>query len=233
MKKFYFRIPNKIKEEGEIFLSATLIALLVFSGTYAYDVFAANPEQETLTVTIADAITFTVSTDVFGTLTPDNPKFATSTTNVLTNASAWHIELYGDDQATGNTVMDLNTDASIGITDDTQWVPSDVGTSTAGNATTVTSGDNVLAFRVMSASSSGATSFLAPTWWGTSDVNFNGSQLWAGIASTTASNNRIGSVSVYSANNVINTVQYYLDVPASQVAGAYSGGLTYTWVTGA
>jgi hypothetical protein len=229
MKKFYFRIPNKIKEECEIFFSATLITLLVFSGTQAYDVFAANPEQETLTVTIADAVTFTVSTDVFGTLNPGTAKFATSTTNVLTNANSWNITLFGDDQATGNTVMDLDADASVGITDDTQWVPG-ATTAAAGNATTVSVGDTFLAFRVMSAS--GTASFLAPTWWGASDVNFAGTQLWAGIASSTVQR-RIGSVSAYAAGNTINTVQYYLDVPASQRSGPYSGGLTYTWVTGA
>ncbi|MBI2120257.1 MAG: hypothetical protein HYT94_01375 [Parcubacteria group bacterium] len=215
-------------EECKTFFSATTLAALVFGSVYAYDAYAANPETETLTVTIAETVTFAASTNSFGSLTPGTPLFATTTTDVLTNAPAWNITMTGTTE-TGNTALDLNTDASIGITDDTQWVPG-AATTSAGNATTVTAGDDVLAFRVMSAS--GSVPFRASTWWGTSDVNYNGSQLWAGIASTTASNKRIGAVSVYSATNIINTVQYYLDVPTTQVAGAYAGDLTYTWVTG-
>lgn len=219
---------NSLLEECKTFFSAVSLATLVFGSAYTYDAYAANPETETLTVTIAETVTFAVATNNFGTLTPGTPLFATSTTDVLTNAPAWNITLTGTTE-TGNTALDLDTDASVGITDDTQWVPG-AATSSAGNATTVTSGDDILAFRVMSAS--GTVAFRASTWWGSSDTNYNGSQLWAGIASTTASNKRIGASSVYSATNVINTVQYYLDVPTTQRSGAYSGDLTYTWVTG-
>lgn len=215
-------------EECKTFFSATFLAVLVFGSVYAYDAYAANPEVETLTVTIAETVTFAVSTNNFGTLTPGTPLFATSTTDVLTNAPAWHIKMDGTTE-TGNTALDLDADASVGITDDTQWVPG-AATTSAGNATSVTSGDDVLAFRVMTAS--GSVPFRASTWWGSSDTNYNASQLWAGISSTTPTNRRIGSVSVYSATNVINTVQYYLDVPTTQRAGAYSGDITYTWTSG-
>ena len=218
-------------EECKTFFSATFIALLVFGSTYAYDAYSANPEVETLTVTIEENVTFAVATNVFGSLTPGTYKIATSTTDVLTNAPAWNITMTGTTE-TGNTALDLDTDATVGITDQTQWVPPAVyATTTAGNAVvraSLDSSGDVLAFRVMSAS--GSIPFRAGTWWGTTDAD--GTAKWAGIASTTAGNKRIGAVSVYSATNIINTVQYYLDVPTTQVAGAYAGDITYTWVTG-
>ena len=104
-------------------------------------------------------------------------------------------------------------------------------TTTAGNAVAVTSGDDVLAFRVMSASSTNSVAFLSTNWWGTSDVMFNASQLWAGIASST-NVGRIGNAGAgsYSATDHLNTVQYYLDVPNTQQGATYTGGLTYTAV---
>ena len=104
-------------------------------------------------------------------------------------------------------------------------------TTTAGIAAAVTSGDDVLAFRVMSASSTNSVAFLSTDWWGTSDAMFNASQLWAGIASSTNAG-RIGNAGTgsYSASDHINTVQYYLDVAASQQGATYTGGLTYTAV---
>jgi hypothetical protein len=218
-------------EECKTFFSAAFITALVFGSTYAYDAYSANPEVETLTVTIAESVTFAVTTNVFGSLTPGTYKIATSTTDVLTNAPAWHLTLYGNDRATSNTVLDLTTDASIGITDQHEWVAgAATSSSSAYPAVIRTSLDNsndVLAFRVMSAS--GTLAFRAPTWWGASDAD--GVALWTGIASSTVQQ-RIGASNVYSATNVINTVQYYLDVPTTQVAGDYDGQLTYTWVTG-
>lgn len=238
LSKFNAFSKQGFVEECKTFFSAAFIALIVFGGTYAYDAFANTSAQtETLTVTIANAVTFNVYTDSFGTLTPGTPKYATSTTVVTTNANAgWNIQMFGTNQGSGaaSTTLyiaaDLATDNKI--PDSTEWQPG-AATTTAGNAGNAT-GSTTLAFRVMTASSSPASNaFLATTWWGTSDVNLNGNQKWAGVASTTASliGKRIGIVKtgLYSASAYINTVQYYLDASASQKQGNYTGDITFTF----
>ncbi len=178
----------------------------------------------------AASLTFVVSTDNFPSLTPGTPVQATTTLNVNTNnTSGWNVTLSGDNVTL--TAQALNNGGAVEITDkDPQWTMlAATATTTAGNAVAVTNGDNVLAFRVMSASSTNSAAFLSTAWWGTSDAMFNASQLWAGIASST-NVGRIGNAGAgsYSATDHLNTVQYYLDVPASQQGATYTGGLTYT-----
>lgn len=241
LSKFNAFSKQGFVEECKTFFSATFIALMVFGGTYAYDTFAATSTQtNTLTVTIANAVTFNAYTDSFGTLTPGTPKYATTTTVVTTNATAWNIQLYGNNvgTTTASTTLYIAADTATDnkIPDSTQWVPGGGGspaTTTIGNAGSA-SGSTTLAFRVMTAS--GTYAFLAPTWWGTSDVNLNASQKWAGIASSTATfltGRRIGIVNVYNSATYKNTVQYYLDVPSSQKQGAYTGDLTFTFTDSA
>ncbi len=221
----YFKIT---KEDVNFFVAAIAICAMAFSGIYTQYAVA---ETESLTVTVVASSEFSVDTNNFlGDLTPGTPKFATSTLSVTTNtASGWYVELYGEDRTTGNTTMDLTTNAAVGITDDTEWIPG-AATTTAGNATSLTSGDDMLSFRVMSAS--GTPRFLSTNWWGANDTTFTNA-LWAGFASTTAANKKIGQISSgdYNASAAINTVQYYLDVPIGQQLGAYSGNLIYTLVT--
>ena len=78
-------------------------------------------------------------------------------------------------------------------------------------------------------SASGSVPFRSTAWWGTSDAMFNGSQLWAGIASSTNAS-RIGNAGAgsYSVSAHLNTVQYYLDVSSGQQTGDYEAPLTYT-----
>jgi hypothetical protein len=212
------------------FLAATVIATLVFGTSYTYYAYAQSSQTPTLTVTVASALSFTVTTDQFGTITPDAYKIATSTLSVTTNNTAgWNVTLYGDSQGTSDTVLDLTTDASVGITDQTEWVPG-AATTTTGNAVvraSLDSSGDVLAFRVMSASSTNGAAFLAPSWWGASDAD--GTAKFAGIASSTVQR-MIGNAGTgsYSATAHLNTVQYYLDVPAAQTTGTYDGNLTYT-----
>jgi hypothetical protein len=200
------------------------MALLLTGGLY---VKHASGESVVITTTIEAALTFTTNSSQFGTLNPGTPKFATTSLSVTTNSSTgWNIELFGDDVTDTVQAMDLDTDTDVEITDlDPQWIPG-AATSSAGNAVAITSGQDVLAFRVMSAS--GTAAFLAPTWWGSDDSPYTNAR-WAGIASTTASNNKIGETDVPSdAGGAVNTVQYYLDVPTSQEVGSYSAPLTYT-----
>lgn len=177
-------------------------------------------------------LTAIISTDTFPTVAPGGTAvFATSTIDVDTNsASGWNVALHGDDQSDSDTVMDLTTNASVGITDQTEWIPG-AATTTAGNAVRISSFDSsgdVLAVRVMTAS--GTQSFIADDWWGTADdYADNVNTLWAGIASTTASDKTIGNSSDDSGGgSVLSTVLYYLEVPSTQQSGDYSGNLTFT-----
>ena len=166
-----------------------------------------------------------VSTNNFPTLTPGTPVFATSTLSVDTNNSTgWDVTVSRDDS---DTTMDLDSDATVNITDQAAWSPG-AATTTAGNAVRISSlgnSANVLAFRALTASST--NSFTSTTWWGTTDsYTDSATTLWAGFPSTVK---EIGNSSVSSGGSAaLNTVSYYLDVPSTQKSGAYSGGITYT-----
>lgn len=220
------KIIERFKKVNSVFVAFVVTSLIFVSSTASY----AYGEAVNLSVTVASTLTFTTTTNNFSTLTPGTYQMATTTLVVATNnVNGWNVTLYGDDQGTSDTVMDLSTDAAVGLTDQTEWVPNSA-TTTPGNAVVRASLDNsgdVLAFRVMSASSTNGVAFLSTQWWGTSDVD--GTAKWAGIASSTVQR-KIGDAGVgsYSSSDHINTVQYYLDVPASQQTGTYTGALTYT-----
>lgn len=207
---------------------ALIVSIAVFSLGVAEH---ARGEAVNLQVIVNSALTFTTTTDNFPNVSPGTPVFATTTLNVSTNNTAgWNVTLYGDDQSPSDTVMDLTTDAAVGITDQAEWINA-AATTSAGNAVRISSLDNsadVLAFRVMTAS--GSTPFRASSWWGSADnYTDNASTLWAGISSSTVQR-RIGNAGAgsYSASAHLNTVLYFLDVPATQQTGTYTGGLTYT-----
>ena len=192
------------------------------------DTYSVVPQ---ITTAAAASLTFTVSTNNFPTITPNSPVFATTTLSI-DSSGGWNITLSGDDQSPTNTACDLDTDASIGLTDQLEWIPG-AATTTAGNSVRISSLDNsadALAFRVMTAS--GTVPFRSTAWWGTTDSYIDSATtLWAGIASSTASNKKIGESSVSSGGGaVLSTVLYYLDVPTTQRTGAYSCPLTYTAV---
>lgn len=216
-----------LKTNLRLGMTAVVITCLLFASGYAN---FARAEAVTLTVTVASSLTFTSGTNLFGTLTPGTYKFATTTLSVTTNnVAGWNITLSGDDQSPTNGVMDLDSDASVDITDQAEWVPA-TATTSASNGVVRSSLDNsgnVLAFRAMSASSTNGASFLATTWWGTTDVD--GTAKWAGIPSSTIQR-QIGNAGTgsYSTSAHLNTILYYLNVASSQQTGAYSGGLTYT-----
>ncbi len=219
----------------ELEYSITALTAATDGGTYCFRVTnAGSTSLYTYSVypeaVISSPLTFTTTTNQFGTLTPGTAKFATTTLSVSSsNSTGWNVILSGDDRATGNTTLDLTTDPSVGITDQTEWIPG-AATTTAGNAVRIGSLINsadVLAFRVMTAS--GTAAFRASAWWGTTDAyTDSATTLWAGFASSTASNKKIGNTSVTSGGTALSTVLYYLDVPTTQQNGSYDGGLTYT-----
>ena len=187
--------------------------------------FTDSSTCNTFTTAAASSLTFVVSTDNFSTLTPGSPVFATTTLSVDTNNSTgWNVTVVRDDS---DTTLDLDSDATVNITDQTAWVPG-AATTTAGNAARISSlinSGDVLAMRVMTAS--GTVSFISTAWWGTTDSYIDSATtLWAGFNSTAQ---KIGDSSVSSGGSAkLNTVLYYLDVPSTQRTGAYSGGITYT-----
>lgn len=230
-------------ENIKSFLSAIAIAVLLFSGV----VFAAQTcttsggtpcsDTTTLTVTVNTALTFAIDgagTTAFGTLNPGTPLNATTTLSVSTNDNSGYIlALSGDNKSATNSNLQRTGDTTVQITDQTEWVPG-AATTTAGNAVTIANlinSGNVLAFRVMSASSTNGASFLATSWWGTTDcfTITAATCLWAGIASSTVSRT-IGNAGTgsYSATAHLNTAQYYLNVASTQKTGAYTAPLTYT-----
>lgn len=220
-------MSQKTKERLQTFGSAFVItAMLFYSVIYAVQVHA---NAVSLTATIQTAITFTTSSNVFGNVTPGTISWATTTLDVATNdTNGWLVTLSGDNKTSvNNNLQTAGNTASI--TDQTEWVPG-AATTTTGNAVvraSLANSGNVLAFRVMTASSSNGTPFTASSWWGTTDAD--GTAKWAGIASSTVART-IGNAGTgsYSASNHLNTVQYYLLVSATQASGAYTAPLTYT-----
>jgi hypothetical protein len=214
------------KEDHKLLLAAFFVVGIVLSFIYAG---YAHGEAVTLTLTVQSNLTFTTATDNFGNLTPGTYKIATTTLSATTNnTSGWNVTLSGDDQSDSDNVCDLDTDASVNITDQLEWIPG-AATTSAGNAVvrgSLDSSGDVFAFRMMSAS--GSDPFLATTWWGTSDAD--GTAKWAGVARSTASDLKVGNAGAgsYSASAHLNTVQYYLDVASSQQTGAYSCPMTFT-----
>ena len=220
--------------EAEFSIEATSSA--TDDGDYCFRVTNAGSTtdfvyEEYPEATISVAMSFSTTHTNFPSITPGIPTFATTTLSVSTsNSSGWNVILSGDDQGPSDTVMDLTTDAAVGIADQLEWIPG-AATTSAGNAVRINSFDNsgdVLAFRVMTAS--GTTAFRASSWWGSTDSYVDSATtLWAGIASSTATNKKIGNTNVSSGGSpVLSSVVYYLDVPANQQQGSYSGDITYT-----
>ena len=85
----------------------------------------------------------------------------------------------------------------------------------------------MLAFRVMTASSTNGGAFWSTSWWGANDSS--GTALWAGIPSSTVQRN-IGKAGLgsYSSSVHLNTVVYYLNVATTHPTGTYSAPITYT-----
>ena len=186
-----------------------------------------------LSVTVNTSLTFSITTNNFSTITPGTPVMATSTLNATTNdVSGWNVTLSGDNKTSSNNNLETAGNAAS-VTDQTEWIAG-AATTSVGNAVRIgsfTNSGNVLAYRVMTASSTNGGPFTASTWWGTTDAYAadTATTLYAGISSSTVSR-QIGNAGTgsYSASAHINSVQYYLNVAASQQTGAYSAPITYT-----
>lgn len=227
---------SSVRSDVEALISAVIIAASIFyllaGGMQAY----AATGTSNLYATVSTALTFVVTTgasDQFGTIIPGTAKFATTTLAVTTNdTNGWTTSLSGDQKATGVNNFQLIGASSTQITDQTEWIPG-AATSSVGNAAQIaslTNSGNVLAFRVMTASSSNGTAFTSSSWWGTQDNYVDSANTkWAGIASSSVQRTigNAGSGS-YSASTHLNTVLYYVNVAATQPTGQYLAPLTFT-----
>jgi hypothetical protein len=216
----------------ELEYAVTALAAATDGGTYCFRLtnagsttnftYTAYPEA---TLANSSSLSLTVTTNNFTSITPGQVQFATSTINVNTsNSTGWFVTLSGDNKT---SVQNNLLSGANSIADQTEWV-NPAATTSAGNAVRIGSlanSANVLAYRVMTAS--GTASFRATAWWGTTDSYADSATtLWAGISSSTVSR-RIGNSSVSSGGgNALNSVVYYLSVPATQPTGSYSGDLT-------
>ncbi len=221
------------KKDSNLLLNSFLISSLIFSSipiVYA----ASGTATPSLTATVAATLTFSATTPASVTITAGGGAvFSSSTLNVNTNnMTGWNVTLYGTDQSPTDTVMDSDDDASVGITDQLEWTAGSATTS-GGTAVKISSLDNtqnVLAFRVMSASSTNSGGFWSTGWWGSADdYADNVNTKWAGIASST-NVTQIGNTGSgnYSATDHLNTVLFYFKVASTQQGGGYAGGLYFT-----
>lgn len=204
------------------------MCLLVGAQVYAAGV--------TLSVVVQTSLTFTTTNNGFSSastnITPGSVLFGTTTLSVVTNDNnGWNVTLSGDNKSTGNNNLQTAGNA-YSIPDQTEWVAG-TATTSAGNAvrqSAFVNSQNVLAYRVMSASSTNGAPFFASAWWGTADNYVDSANtLWAGISSSTASR-QIGNAGLgsYSATAHLNTVLYYLLVASTQPTGTYTAPITYT-----
>ena len=222
--------------QQETVLSLTLVVSLFFGGMASYA--SAATQAVSLTVTVQAAMAFNIDTNNFSTIQPGTVAFATTTLEVTTNdSSGYLISLYGGNKGTGTNNFQTAGNAAS-IQDAVEFIPglanSTTTTNTLNGAVKISSlanGGNVLAFRVMSASSTNGVGLLSTSWWGTQDTYVdNSNTLWGGIASTTGGPRVIGyaGTGTYSTSVHDNTVLYYLNVATTQPTGNYTAPLTYT-----
>jgi len=207
--------------------AATVAVAVLSFGVYAA---AQQTSAVSLNVTVNTALTFTTSSNNFTTINPGTVQFATTTLVLSTNdVNGYNVTLYGGNKGTGTNNLQNGT---YSIPDQTEWVPG-AATTTVGNAVrqgSLTNGANVLAFRMMTASSTNGGPLISTSWWGTTDNYVDtASTLWAGISSTTVQR-QIGNAGIgsYSASAHLNSVLYYLNVAPTQQTGTYTAPLTYT-----
>lgn len=229
----FFQQPENRRSLIEALVVTFAVFILAVVSVQAY------ATSVTLNVNIQTSLTFSTTNQGFANgavnLTPGTPLMATTTLSVTTNdANGYNVTLSGTNKVTGHNNLQTSGDTAE-VTDQTEWVPG-AATSTAGNAVRIGSlvnSGNVLAFRVMTASSTNGAVFYAGSWWGTTDSYAvdTATTLYAGISSSTVSR-QIGNAGAgsYSSSAHLNDVQYYLNVGVSQQTGSYTAPITYTAV---
>lgn len=178
-----------------------------------------NYPQATIT---AGGLTFTTDsgTAALPALTPGS-LVATSTILSITtsNSTGFSVSLV---RASTTATMGLISNSAVVIPDKTDWMAPGA-TTTAGGSSASTTQSQTLQFRVRQGGTD--TANYASVWWGSADTT--ASALFAGIPSTTQT---IINRSISAPGGTTAYVLYNLDVPLTQINGAYSGSVTYTAV---
>lgn len=178
----------------------------------------ADQQGVTLEANVQTIFTFSIDSNTLdlGNLVPGTPVSGTSTLGVETNnETGFNIIVVRNDS---DTTLDLSTDASTNITDQTDW---NSGSPNAVIKANLDNNGDVFAFRVkQTGTDSGNYNSI---WWG--DTDGDGDALFAGFPYPAKTIVNRTSASSPSTDSI---VEYYLDVSASQETGVYNGGITYT-----
>lgn len=221
--KKYQKTKRKKEAFRALFLS-TLVTIIfvviqvfeIVSGDYQVE---SHTDSVTLTTTVAEVISLDCGSDVeFGTLTPGTPVTGTTTCTVTTNANGgYDLKVRRDDT---DTTMDKTTDATVNITDKTDWDP----TANSGNGNAATWSGTGLGFTLFASTATKNT-----TWWGTGTTVTDALNKYAGLPPTTYTDIMVHTS--YSSGSTTNSIGYKLDVPTTQRSGAYDGSITFQATT--
>ena len=177
-----------------------------------------TPDSQSLTATISETLTLNcgshIDLDNGSTLIPQTPQTNITTCSVTTNDSNGYDLQISNDRGSDNTLYHTTQSASINgqIQDKSPWTP------ITPNAQSFT-GDG-LAFGILS---SNATK--NETWWGNGTTCTDSDQLYAGIPHTAQN---IMEHTSYSNTQTDTEICYQVNVPSTQIAGEYTGSVTYT-----
>ncbi|MFZ2188270.1 MAG: hypothetical protein WAV73_01755 [Candidatus Moraniibacteriota bacterium] len=206
-------MPNKNKKNYKaLALSVFLVVAFIIVQVLDFAVGVTATDTVNLTTTVLSSISLNCgggATVAFGNLTPGTPLTGTTTCTTATNATSGYALAVKRNDA--DTTMDLASDAATNIADKTDW------TSSSPNGV-IWSGTG-LGFRVKQTGT--ATGYDA-TWWGTDDTAPN-----AKFAGFPAAYDNIFVYASHSSSATDAVIEYKLDVPATQKAGAYDGVITY------
>lgn len=196
---------------------ATYCFRLTNVGSASWFIYSQYP-QATLSL-ISQSITLTLNAPTVNlpALAPGVAVSATTTATVsVTGATSGYTVSIQRNSATSTLAS-----SSITFPDAAVWNPSG-STCASGQGNGTTTPGNTFSFRV---ASSGTTANYCSFWWGASDSG--GTALYAGVPTTTQI--IVNSTSSASQNGTtVVTILYSANVPLSQEATSYTGGVTIT-----
>ena len=183
---------------------------------------SAQPSQDAnqnISATIQETMTLSCGADIdldnATPLIPGIPQSNTTTCTVTTNDAEGYNLSIADDRGSSNTLYHATLSASPDgqIQDKTPWDPTG-----SGNAQAWT-GDG-MGFGILSSEATKNS-----TWWGTGNTCDDTNQLYAGFPNT---DQNILEHTSYTNTATDTEICYRINVPSTQIAGEYTGSVTYT-----
>jgi uncharacterized repeat protein (TIGR02543 family) len=199
-------------------LTAKRIDINVIKDILVFANFEQNEKNLNLTATIGETMTLTcgsnIDIDNGSALTPETPQTNTTTCTVTTNDEDGYNLQLTNDRGSNNVLYHEteSTNPNGQIIDKTRWDPS--------NPNAIQYTGTGLAFGILS-----STATKNESWWGNATTCTDTNQLYAGIPNTTVD---IMRYETYSNTQTDTTICYYVNVPFTQIAGEYTGSVTYT-----